>query len=382
MKVFGRATVNEFLNDRIVYRNLAPLDGRLPALDEIRGELGLPPRQIPRKSEPDYGRLIVHFLKLARSFEAPGTAIRRLIFIGDTHLLDATAFDNICNLGGWPGLAFIGAETAQPLKIEVVPSAGGQTVFLSNRWSALGGEGERSFARFCSEQGFPIDEATALVVDLDKTAIGARGRNAEVIDQARVQAVYDTVSSLLGATFDQKAFRSAYDQLNQFEFHPFTADNQDYLAYICLILGGGLYDLEGLVESVRRKNMQTFRQFIDVVESRKTELPSSLAGIHAEIYANVLIDDPTPFKPFRRNEYLNTVGRMGCLDDATPVEQLLRGEIVITQEVRLLALDWQKRGALLFCLSDKPDEASIPTPELAAQGHAPIHRTLTHVVGE
>jgi len=382
MKVFGRATVNEFLNDRIVYRNLAPQDGRLPPLDEIRGELGLPPRQIPRKSEPDYGRLIVHFLKLARSFEAPGTAIRRLIFIGDTHLLDATAFDNICNLGGWPGLAFIGAETAQPLKIEVVPSAGGQTVFLSNRWSALGGEGERSFARFCSEQGFPIDEATALVVDLDKTAIGARGRNAEVIDQARVQAVYDTVSKLLGATFDQKTFRSAYDQLNQFEFHPFTADNQDYLAYICLILGGGLYDLEGLVESVRRKNMQTFRQFIDVVESRKTELPSSLAGIHAEIYANVLIDDPTPFKPFRRNEYLNTVGRMGCLDDATPVEQLLRGEIVITQEVRLLALDWQKRGALLFCLSDKPDEASIPTPELAAQGHAPIHRTLTHVVGE
>ena len=382
MKVFGRATVNEFLNDRIVYRNLAPQDGRLPPLDEIRGELGLPPRQIPRKSEPDYGRLIVHFLKLARSFEAPGTAIRRLIFIGDTHLLDATAFDNICNLGGWPGLAFIGAETAQPLKIEVVPSAGGQTVFLSNRWSALGGEGEKSFTRFCSEQGFPIDEATALVVDLDKTAIGARGRNAEVIDQARVQAVYDTVSKLLGATFDQKTFRSAYDQLNQFEFHPFTADNQDYLAYICLILGGGLYDLEGLVESVRRKNMQTFRQFIDVVESRKTELPSSLAGIHAEIYANVLIDDPTPFKPFRRNEYLNTVGRMGCLDDATPVEQLLRGEIVITQEVRLLALDWQKRGALLFCLSDKPDEASIPTPELAAQGHAPIHRTLTHVVGE
>jgi hypothetical protein len=36
---------------------------------------------------------------------------------------------------------------------------------------------------------------------------------------------------------------------------------------------------------------------------------------------------------------------------------------------------------LLFCLSDKPDEASIPTPELALQGYAPIHRTPTHGVG-
>jgi hypothetical protein len=49
--------------------------------------------------------------------------------------------------------------------------------------------------------------------------------------------------------------------------------------------------------------------------------------------------------------------------------------------VRALALDWAKRGALVFGLSDKPDEASIPTPELAKQGFQPIHSTPTHIVG-
>jgi hypothetical protein len=57
-------------------------------------------------------------------------------------------------------------------------------------------------------------------------------------------------------------------------------------------------------------------------------------------------------------------------------------EIVITQEVRELALEWRSRGALLFGLSDKPDEASLPTPELEQQGYLPLHRSVTHLVGE
>jgi hypothetical protein len=73
---------------------------------------------------------------------------------------------------------------------------------------------------------------------------------------------------------------------------------------------------------------------------------------------------------------------MGCLDDQASVEDLLSSEIVITQEVREAALRWQAAGALLFGLSDKPDEASIPTGDLAAQGFLPIHRVETHTVGE
>ena len=376
MKVYGRFPVSEFLEDMVVYRNLEPVDRRLMPLESIRQEVDLPPGRIPRKSEPDYAKTIVHLLKQARALGAPGVEIERLIFIGDTRLNDGTAFDNLCRAGKWPGLAFIGSENDQPTATETISTPSGQSVFLANRWGAL-----VEFEEFCGRQGFQIDEATAVIIDLDKTALGARGRNAHVIDGARLQAVQDTVAGLLGDAYDSAAFKAVYDRLNQVEFHPFTTDNQDYLAYICLILGSGLYDPDSMIAEIRSGKLASFREFIDQVDGQAGSLPPALAGVHAEIYANVKAGDPTPFKSFRRNEYLTTVGRMGQLDDASSVDELLIGEILITQEVRALALDWKKRGALLFGLSDKPDEASIPTAELATRGYQPIHRTATHAVG-
>lgn len=374
--VFGRSSVSEFLGDRIVYRNLAPADPSLPSLNDLRVKLGLPQGLAPRKVEPDYARVIVSLLHAARRQDTPSVPIQGLVFIGDTRLLDGTAFENICQAGGWPGLAFIGSETQEAPSAQIVPTPGGPTVYLANRWAALA-----DFERYCAAQGMPIGETTAVVIDLDKTAIGARGRNGQTIDQARLRAVHVTVAGILGEAFDTAAFQRAYDLLNAPEFHPFTADNQDYLAYICLVLGSGLYKLEQVVADVRSGKLASFQQFIDGVEGRSGELPAALRTVHEGIYTNVQAGDPTPFKPFRRNEYLETVSRMGCLGDDIPVERLLREEIVITQEVRQIAFTWRQRGALLFGLSDKPDEASLPTPQLAAQGYLPIHRTETHVVG-
>lgn len=376
MEKFGRAAVSETLGDRVVYRNLSPVDERLPSLSVIQNELFLP-SGIPRKSEADYARVVVHLLQRARALDAPGVPLQRLIFIGDTRMNDGTAFANICHAGEWPGLAFIGSENSQPAHAETQPLEPDLQLYLSNRWAAL-----EDFDRFCTSQGLPIDEHTALVIDLDKTAIGARGRNAHVIDQARVAAVQDTVALLLGEDFERESFLLAYDQLNQVEFHSFTADNQDYLAYICLILGSGLYDLELLVSQVQAGEIDSFRQFIDQVDEQASYLPSGLASIHAEIYGNVRAGDPTPFKPFRRNEYLATVQRMGFLDDQAPVEKMLAEEIVLTQEVRQMAHEWKRRGALLFGLSDKPDEASLPTLALSQKGYLAIHQTVTHAVGD
>jgi hypothetical protein len=235
-----------------------------------------------------------------------------------------------------------------------------------------------------------VDERVAVIVDLDKTALGARGRNDRVIDGARVEAVRRTVGDLLGEDLNQQArdgargqaFQRAYDLLNQPEFHAFTADNQDYLAYICLILGSGLYGLESLVSQVRAGLLRTFEQFIAQVDARAAELPPDLRGIHSGIYKRVRHGDPTPFKTFRYNEYRATVERMGSLPGEASVARLLQEEIVITQEVREIALCWRGQGALLFGLSDKPDEASFPPTDLAAQGYQPIHRTPTHAVGE
>ena len=377
MKNFGRASISEFLEDRVVYRNLIPMDDRLPKLDEFREAIGLPAGRIPRKSEANYARAIAYILRIAQNLRSPHEEIKRLVFIGDTRLNDGNAFANICQAGEWPGLAFIGSETTATPSTEIVSAGDAQRLYLANRWSLLTG-----FEQFCIEQDFAINRQTVVIVDIDKTALGARGRNAHTIDRARVRAVQNTVADLLGDAFDKDAFRAAYKQLNQVEFHPFTGDNQDYLAYICLVLGSGFYNLKTVVNDIRTRKLTSFDQFIAQVDDRAEMLSPELAVIHTEIYRYVQAGDPTPFKMFRRNEYVDTIGLMGYLDDAASVEDLLADEIVITQEVYALALKWRQQGALLFGLSDKPDEASVPGIELAAQGYAPIHKAVTHVVGE
>jgi hypothetical protein len=286
---------------------------------------------------------------------------------------DGTAFRNLCAAGDLPGWAFIGADdlsSAPQTEVEA-------SLYLANRWSAL-----PEFLRFLADQDFPLDEATAVVVDVDKTTIGARGRNDKVIDEARVEGVKRTVADLLGARFDEAAFRTAYEELNQTAYHAFTADNQDYLAYICLILGAGLWELEALVGQVADGSMRNFQDFIASVQGRRPELaPTGLTSIHDEVWERVQAGDPTPFKAFRYNEYLTTVARFGDPPGASP-EEVLSQRIVITEEVRAAAAALQQRGCLLFGVSDKPDEASVPSPEQAEAGKRPLHRLVTLAVGE
>ncbi len=381
LELTGKARVSDFLADRMVYRNLNPVDERLVGFEAIRRQLGLADGYAPRKSELDYARVVYELLKQAQQLRSPGIVLRRIVFVGDTRRNDGLTLDNLCQVSSLPGAAFIGDETTAPAKVEVAQTAGGRSLYLANRWQALLDSGEQGFGGFCLRQGLSVDEGTALLVDLDKTALAARGRNAQVIDAARVQAVEDTVAEGLGASFNPRTFRTAYDCLNQPEFHNFTADNQDYLAYICLILGSGLVELDKLVQEVRAGDISSFAGFIDIVEARSGELDGGLYDLHGEIFARFQQGDPTPFKAFRRKEYLATIRRLGCLDDEAPLAERLEKEIVITGEVLKLAKDWAARGALVFGLSDKPDEASLPTAELAAQGYQAIHRTLTHVVG-
>ena len=375
MKNYGRTSVHEFLGDSVVYRNLMPVDTRLSSLEEVRERFGIASNFIPRKSMPEYADVLAYILQQARMLQAPDVILGRLIYLGDTRMNDGTAFTNICRAGGWNGLAFIASEAEGPEHVEIIEQAEG-ALYLANRWGAI-----YEFDNFRREKRFPLDEQTIVIIDLDKTALGARGRNDHVIDSARVDAVRRTVGDLLGNTFDPTEFQVAYDRLNQPEFHPFTADNQDYLAYICLILSAGLVDLKSLMTEIQAGNKTSFEQFIAEVDDRAAELPAKLYDIHNEVYALVRQGDPTPFKDFRYHEYQTTIGRMGWLDDCKPVSELLQKEIIITQEVREIALTWREQGALLFGLSDKPDEASIPRDVLAAQGYRAIHQVETHAVG-
>lgn len=372
-EIKGISALSDLFGDLVVYRNLAPADPRLPGIKTLWRELGWRDYHVPRKTDMEYAQALARILHAARAMDAPQATLERLLYIGDTRLLDGTAFRNLSAAAALPGYAFIGRDDLSRPKETTLEG----DWFLANRWHAL-----TEFLRFVEKQGFTVDERTAVVVDMDKTCIGARGRNDKVIDAARVEGVHRTIAGLLGERFDQVAFERAYNELNQPPYHHFTADNQDYLAYICLMLGAGLYELDGLVAAVKEVQMSTFAQFIADVNRRRAEITDpGLRAMHDEIWAAVQAGDPTPFKAFRYNEYLTTASRFGELPGATAAEALA-ARIVITDEVRRAADTLRARGALLFAVSDKPDEASVPQPSQAAEGWQPLHRLKTLVVGE
>ena len=374
MQYHATTTLHELFGDLVILRNLAPFDPRLPGLADAWREMGLDSARTPRKHEPEYARASVWFVRQARALDLPDTPVRELLFIGDTAMADGNAFRSLARAGGWPGWCFIGSEKLNQ-SAEFVQQA--DNVTLSNRWAGLG-----AWLADAKAAGARMDAGTAVVIDMDKTAVAARGRNAPVMDAARIEGVERTVATSLGDAYDRDLFLTAYNTLNDPVFHPFTADNQDYLAYICLVLNARLIDLDTLIADVQAGRMTSFRQFIDWSDTQIERAPGGLQAIHRDVYALALAGDPTPFKAFRRNEYLSTAARFGSLPVDAPVGQMLAEQVCITQEVREAALWLKARGCLLLTMSDKPDEATIPTPQLAAQGYLPIHRLSTAAVGE
>jgi hypothetical protein len=151
------------------------------------------------------------------------------------------------------------------------------------------------------------------------------------------------------------------------------------------MVSAGVYDLTALLDDLKAARMADFAQFVGVCEEclkSGGETSAALRPVHEEVVGNLRRGDPTPFKSFRYREYETTVARMDSLPDDVPQERRLAEEIVITREVMAAARYWRQRGALLFALSDKPDEASLPLPHQAAQGALPLHRVPMKVVGE
>jgi hypothetical protein len=369
----ARSSLYELFGDLVIYRDLNPVDPRLPRFETACAEIGLSDAVRPRKHDPAYAQTMAWFLQRARAIEMPETAIQELVYLGDTVLSDGNAFRNLRSAGGWRGWAFIGAERDEALAVSEQDD-----IYTANRWTAL-----TAFVAWMRERGAALDAHTAVIIDIDKTALGARGRNDGVIDRARVAAIEATVSEALGPSFDQASFRRAYVELNQSKYHKFTADNQDYLAYTCLMLGSGIWTLGDLQTAIAAGRLATVQDLMARVDEMRDQLPSQvLKSLHDNIYELVKVGDPTPFKAFRRREYLETTARMGNLPDNIPLAQRLVEEICLTQEVMEVGRWFRTHACLVVALSDKPDEATMPSPEIATQGHLPLHCTTTHVVGQ
>lgn len=367
--MYPKRTLADYLADRIVYRNLRPADMSLPGLAEVWQQVGLDSLRIPRKTEPAYAATIVQLLQAAQAARQ-AAPLRDALFIGDTHMNDGTAARNIG--AHLPLRGFIGADRLN--KAEQISYDG--PLMIANRWRHL-----EQWLNWVQSEGIACDERSAVLVDIDKTCIGGRGRNDAVIDAARVAAVRQTVEEVLGGDFDEVGFRNVYDTLCQAEYHPFTADNQDYLAYISLMVMGGVVPADEFWAELKAGRLTGFHRFLALCHERRERMSEGLACVHGEVHANVVQGDPTPFKSFRYREYFATVRRMDCLPDHTPRAELLSREIVITAEVGE-TLEWLAgRGVLIFGISDKPDEASLPPSGPAGEGYQALHRTRMKVVG-
>ncbi len=367
-----KLSLSDLIGDMVVFRDLNPVDARLPRFDDAWAAMGLPGPARPRKHEPAYAQAVVWLLRRARSLDDPSASLAEIVYLGDTALSDGNAFRNVRAASGWRGWAFIGAE-----RDEEMSAAETDGVYVANRWRALA-----DFATLLLDRGAALDASTAVIVDIDKTALGARGRNDKAIDRARMAAMEAMIAELVGPGFDQTLFQRVYGEFNAAGYHSFTADNQDYLAYICLMVDAGACTLGELATDVSEGRLSSFPDLVTRIEARAAGLPGPVRAAHGEVLSRVRAGDPTPFKTFRRREYVETIGRMGNLPDDAPLGQRLTREICLTREVVDMLAWLRDRGCLLLALSDKPDEASLPTGELAGQGCLPLHRAPTHVVGQ
>lgn len=363
MYIHGSAAISDLLDDFVAYRSLRPADPRLPGLAEIR------PGSVPRKGDMAYAEIVAEILRAARRLTQPLAELRRVLVIGDTQRSDGGAFETICAATGWRGRCFICDE--QPGKAPITRQQ--SNITYANAWQAL-----YAFHATLEAEEFPLDAGTVVVLDIDKTLIGAKGRNHRLIDQARLAALRAAVAETLGSAFDQQRFEQTYRELDQARYHPLTEDNQDNVAYLCVVIGGGVLD-SGEPAGFLGAGY-SFRDVLDAVGARLAGTNPALARFHSEIAQLVQAGDPTPFKAFRQREYVETSALLGYREGAT-VEQLLTQELVITAEVWQVAQEWARRGALLFGLSDKPDEAAIPSAAAALLGALPLHRMRTHIVG-
>ena len=275
--------------------------------------------------------------------------------------------------GGWRGWGFIGAERGESLAVDIRDG-----VYTANRWAALA-----EFAGWMREQGARLDAGTAVILDIDKTALGARGRNDGAIDRARVAAIEATVAEALGLKFDQEAFRRAYAAINVPKYHPFTTDNQDYVAYICLMVSAGFCAIDELLAEVDAGALKSFNEFIAQVDAQRDNLAGeglrALHRRHLRPRAGGGCDAVQGFPPPRVRGDGRPHGLSAGRRAARPAAD--GRDLPHARGVDFAA--WLRdRGCLLMAVSDKPDEASLPTPELVARGYLPLHRTPTHVIGQ
>ncbi len=328
-KLYKRGRLSDFFENNIVFRELEPVNKNLPGFSTLRGKLGL--SVLPRKKDKEYVKV------LSEMFRATGN-FSKIIYIGDTLMSDLSVINNFAESGLFKTMGIITREG------EVDGFEENENYIFSGSWANLPN------ALACIENKFfSVDKRTVVIIDIDKTAIGARGKNEKAIDRARMDAIF-MLAKMAFKDISLGEFLSVYNEVNKREFFSITEDNQDFISILSMLVYGGALSLAGL---------RSAQSILSILMRVKTENPV-LSEYAETVLQNVKMQNPTAFPQFRKAEFEKTIARMDFMQDKTPVETLLSEEIMITGEVYDTALDLKNRGALVFGVSDKPALSSIP----------------------
>ena len=372
-KTWPKCSLSAIFDDNVVYRNLAPLDNRIPGLDQVWRKLGLRSGVIPRKAKDEaYVGVLHHFLDCMQ--EARGAPpLERLLYVGNRLERDQSTLRHLEAASPLRVMTFLCEESVEGER-RVTARDG---AMIANRWDAIA-----DFSKLIQRSRYPLDERVAVIVDMDKTIVAARGRNDGPLNQSRVEGVKLTVQELLGDRFEARRFEAAYAELNQPKYHFFTEDNQDYVTYIALMASALVYPVMDLLEDLAFGRLDSFAGYLQATGERLAQHPmKELWMVYQEVSTYSGKGDPTVFKSFRTRQFESTLARIdrlpGHVDEAT----LLAEEIVITREILDFCRLLKGRNACLLMISDRPDESLIPDVAMAARGYLPFHRAPMKVVG-
>jgi hypothetical protein len=351
-------TIADVTGDNVVYRDLQPCTPHLTGLDGLRATLGLPADELPRKRDAAYARVMLELLRQAQAHRSD-LPLQAVLVVGDSDN-DRRLAHHLREASGLPVMAFIGADRAG----QAPHLAWDGDSATATRWSLLDPWIGLVVQRVSATLHAMPWEQTALLLDIDKTLLGPRGRNDGAIDEARAEAALQEARDVLGDRLDTARFQSHYATLCEREYHSLTLDNQDYVAYLTLLLEVEALTLEDVQQGIADGSLEDFTALLARVEGH---VPPVLEPLHAEICAAHSAGDPTTFKAFRRLELATTQARMAD------------GRLMLGREVMDMAQRLVGRGALCLAASDKPAESALPSPQQESAGMLPLHRSPVQV---
>lgn len=331
--MYKRDFLNTLFEDYIIFRELNIVKNSLPNFEFISKVLNL--NSLPRKKDKEYVKVLSYLIDSIGEF-------RKIIYLGDTFLNDKSVVENLTSLNKYEVLGIITEGKGEKRKEN--------NILINDRWENL--------YNIFDDLNIKFDKFTFLIVDIDKTIIGARGRNDNSIVKARFDAIKELANEIIGS-YDEKRFFEIYQKLNEREYQSFTEDNQDIVTLLTILFYLDLYQFDKFLYEFK-KNIHSDKLifFKNVLENTKENL--KFIEILKKCISRMEQNDQTPFIEFRYKEFETTIKRMDFLTDDTPQDILLEEEIMITKEVYEILLDAKDRGASILGLSDKPEASSFP----------------------